>query len=62
MNSNIDVLLWIVPRFGLWVLLSAIPMNMVINLDSEDDYKNRGKIAMLLFLIFFVIAPFCFGI
>ena len=60
--SNFDLLLWAGTRLGLWILLSAIPLNMVINMDCEDDYKNRHKIAFWLFIIFFVIAPICFAI
>lgn len=60
--GNIDLLLWILPRLAILVLLSIIPMNMIINLSTEDDEKNRLKIAGLFALIFFVFAPLCFGV
>ena len=57
-----EVLLWALPRFSVWVMLSIIPMNTIINLSSEDEEKNRLKIAGLFALIFFVFAPLCFGV
>ncbi len=57
-----EVLLWALPRFAVWVMLSIIPMNTIINLSSEDEEKNRLKIAGLFALIFFVFAPLCFGV
>lgn len=60
--TGIEVLLWIAPRLALWIIASAIPFNYAMNLDTEDDYKNRNKIAFILFVIFFVIAPICFMI
>lgn len=60
--TGLDVLLWLAPRFGLWIILSIIPFNYAMNLDTEDDYKNRNKIALILFVIFFVLAPICFYI
>lgn len=38
-----EVLLWALPRFAVWVMLSIIPMNTIINLSSEDEEKNRLK-------------------
>lgn len=57
-----EVILWALPRFAVWVMLSIIPMNTIINLSSEDEEKNRLKIAGLFALIFFVFAPLCFGV
>ncbi len=56
-----DVLLWGLPRFAVWIVLSIIPMNTIINLSSEDEEKNRLKIAGLFALIFFIFAPLCFS-
>lgn len=60
--SNWDLLLWGLPRLAVWVVLSLYPMNMIINLSTEDEVKNRLKIAGLFALIFFVFAPLCFAI
>lgn len=41
--SNFDLLLWAGTRLGLWILLSAIPLNMVINLDCEDLTEEQKQ-------------------
>lgn len=55
-----DVLLWGVPRLILWIVLSFYPFKKAMELDN--DVENRGKVAFLFFIIFFVLAPICFVI
>ncbi|SFS32922.1 hypothetical protein SAMN02910357_00170 [Succinivibrio dextrinosolvens] len=57
----IDIAVWTAPRLFIWIIISAYFIKKFFDLAAEDDVKNRNKIALLLFLVFFVFLPICFA-